>query len=49
MIHSLIAIKALSALELLLQHGANPNAMTLSQAEEDKVGFLDYNNENKKK
>ncbi|KAI8884409.1 ankyrin, partial [Backusella circina FSU 941] len=37
MIHSLIAIKALSALEILLQQGANPNAMTLSQVEDDKV------------
>ncbi|KAI7900214.1 uncharacterized protein BX663DRAFT_518963 [Cokeromyces recurvatus] len=32
----------MSTLELLLQHGANPNAMTLSHVEEDKVtpGYL---------
>lgn len=42
MVHALIAIKAVSSLDLLLQHGANPNAMTLSHAEEDKVtpGYL---------
>jgi hypothetical protein len=37
MLHTLIAIKASTSMDLLLAHGANPNAMTLSQAEEDKV------------
>lgn len=37
MIHTLIVIKASTSLDLLLQHGANPNAMTLSQVEDDKV------------
>jgi hypothetical protein len=42
MVHALIATKAAASLDLLLQHGANPNAMTLSQVEEDKVtpGYL---------
>lgn len=42
MLHTLVAIKAPVSMELLLAHGANPNAMTLSQAEEDKVtpGYL---------
>lgn len=42
MLHTLIAIKAPLSMELLLTHGANPNAMTLSQTEEDKVtpGYL---------
>ncbi|KAF7730964.1 hypothetical protein EC973_001010 [Apophysomyces ossiformis] len=37
MIHALIVTKAPGSLDLLLQQGANPNAMTLSQVEEDKV------------
>ncbi|KAL9551230.1 hypothetical protein MBANPS3_004361 [Mucor bainieri] len=37
MIHTLIVVKASTSLDLLLQHGANPNAMTLSQVEDDKV------------
>lgn len=37
MIHALIAMRATTSLDLLLQHGANPNALTLSQVEEDKV------------
>lgn len=37
MIHALIVTKAPGSLDLLLQQGANPNVMTLSQAEEDKV------------
>ncbi|GAA5815677.1 hypothetical protein MFLAVUS_009190 [Mucor flavus] len=42
MLHTLVAIKAPASMDLLLSHGANPNAMTLSQAEEDKVtpGYL---------
>ncbi|KAI7896010.1 ankyrin repeat-containing domain protein [Mucor mucedo] len=42
MLHTLIAVKAPQSMELLLAHGANPNAMTLSQTEEDKVtpGYL---------
>ncbi|KAG0173145.1 hypothetical protein DFQ28_009403 [Apophysomyces sp. BC1034] len=37
MIHALIVTKAPGSLDLLLQQGANPNVMTLSQLEEDKV------------
>ncbi|ORE08817.1 ankyrin [Rhizopus microsporus var. microsporus] len=37
MLHAMIAIKATSCIDLLLQHGANPNAMTLSDVEEDKI------------
>ncbi|CAO3659006.1 unnamed protein product [Rhizopus microsporus] len=37
MIHALIVTKAPGALDLLLQQGANPNVMTLSQVDEDKV------------
>ncbi|KAI9322642.1 ankyrin repeat-containing domain protein [Dichotomocladium elegans] len=37
MIHALVVTKALSSLELLLEHGANPNAMTLSKLDDDKV------------
>ncbi|CEG64539.1 hypothetical protein RMATCC62417_01491 [Rhizopus microsporus] len=37
MLHAMIAIKATSCIDLLLQHGANPNAMTLSDVEEDKM------------
>jgi hypothetical protein len=37
MLHALIAIKAIASLEVLLQQGANPLAMTLSDTEEDKV------------
>ncbi|KAI9260564.1 ankyrin repeat-containing domain protein [Phascolomyces articulosus] len=37
MIHALIVTKAPGALDLLLQQGANPNAMTMSELEEDKV------------
>lgn len=42
MLHTLIVIKASQSTELLLSHGANPNAMTLSQVEDDKVtpGYL---------
>lgn len=42
MIHAVIALKAPQSLDLLLAHGANPNAMTLSQVEDDKVtpGYL---------
>lgn len=38
----MVALKATSALELLLGQGANPNALTLSQFEDDKVtpGYL---------
>ncbi|KAI9321617.1 hypothetical protein BX666DRAFT_1874824 [Dichotomocladium elegans] len=36
MVHALIVTKASGALDLLLQQGANPNAMTMSDAEEDK-------------
>lgn len=39
MIHALIVTKAPGALDLLLQQGANPNVMTLSQVDEDKVNF----------
>ncbi|KAI8391387.1 ankyrin repeat-containing domain protein [Radiomyces spectabilis] len=37
MIHALIVTKAPGSLDLLLQQGANPNAVTLSQVEEDRV------------
>ncbi|KAI9299936.1 ankyrin repeat-containing domain protein [Cunninghamella echinulata] len=37
LIHALIVTKAPGSLDLLLQQGANPNAMTLSQQDEDKV------------
>ena len=37
MLHALITIKAPQSIALLLSHGANPNALTLSQVEEDKV------------
>ncbi|KAI8148806.1 ankyrin repeat-containing domain protein [Fennellomyces sp. T-0311] len=37
MIHALIVTKAPGSLDLLLQQGANPNVMTLSQIEDDKV------------
>lgn len=37
MIHALIVTKAPGALDLLLQQGANPNALTLSEADENKV------------
>lgn len=42
LIHAVVVLKATSALELLLSHGANPNALTLSQHEDDKVtpGYL---------
>lgn len=42
MIHTVVASKAPQSLDLLLAHGANPNAMTLSQVEDDKVtpGYL---------
>lgn len=42
LIHTVVAFKAANALSLLLEQGANPNAMTLSQLEEDKVtpGYL---------
>ncbi|RCH99621.1 hypothetical protein CU098_000553 [Rhizopus stolonifer] len=42
MLHAMIAIKASAFMNILLQQGANPNAMTLSQVEEDKVtpGYL---------
>ncbi|KAI7878809.1 ankyrin [Lichtheimia hyalospora FSU 10163] len=37
MIHALIVTKAPGSLDLLLQQGANPNVMTLSQFEDEKV------------
>ncbi|CEP17566.1 hypothetical protein [Parasitella parasitica] len=37
MIHTAIVKKEKDALEFLLDNGANPNAMTLSQVEDDKV------------
>ncbi|KAI9499643.1 ankyrin repeat-containing domain protein [Zychaea mexicana] len=37
MIHALIVTKAPGSLDLLLQQGANPNVMTLSQIEDEKV------------
>jgi hypothetical protein len=37
MIHAVILSRAPSCLDILLQQGANPNASTLSQADEDKV------------
>ncbi|CDS08099.1 hypothetical protein LRAMOSA02048 [Lichtheimia ramosa] len=37
MIHALIVTKAPGSLDLLLEQGANPNVMTLSQIEDDKV------------
>ena len=37
MVHALIVTKAPGALDLLLQQGANPNALTLSEADENKV------------
>jgi ankyrin repeat protein len=42
LIHAAIQQQNASVLDLLLQHGANPNASTLSTAEEDKVtaGYL---------
>lgn len=40
MIHAIIVTKTAGALDLLLQQGANPNAMTLSDEEKDKVKFL---------
>ncbi|KAI8637495.1 ankyrin repeat-containing domain protein [Parasitella parasitica] len=36
MIHALIVTKSSSALKLLLEHGANPNAVSISQVDEDK-------------
>jgi hypothetical protein len=36
LIHALIVTKAPGSLDLLLQQGANPNAMTLSTVEDDK-------------
>ncbi|KAI9478035.1 MAG: hypothetical protein EXX96DRAFT_569336 [Benjaminiella poitrasii] len=42
LLHTAVAMKAMGTLELLLQHGANPNSITLSQVEEDKLtpGYL---------
>ncbi|GAN06060.1 ankyrin repeat [Mucor ambiguus] len=37
MIHALIVTKAPGALDLLLQQGANPNVMSISQVDEEKV------------
>ncbi|KAI9313376.1 ankyrin repeat-containing domain protein [Dichotomocladium elegans] len=37
MVHALVVTKASTPLDLLLQQGANPNAMTLSHTEDDKV------------
>lgn len=37
MIHAMIVIQAPRPLDLILQQGANPNVMTLSQIDEDKV------------
>lgn len=39
MIHALIVTKAPGSLDLLLEQGANPNVMTLSQIEDDKVEY----------
>ncbi|KAI7903012.1 ankyrin repeat-containing domain protein [Cokeromyces recurvatus] len=37
MIHALIVTKASNSLDLLLQQGANPNSMSISQIDEEKV------------
>ncbi|KAI9478511.1 MAG: ankyrin repeat-containing domain protein [Benjaminiella poitrasii] len=37
MIHALIVTKASSSLDLLLQQGANPNVVSMSQVDEEKV------------
>lgn len=37
LIHSVVALKAFASLDVLLTQGANPNVLTLSQLEEDKV------------
>ncbi|KAI8997699.1 hypothetical protein BDB01DRAFT_52011 [Pilobolus umbonatus] len=37
MLHTLVVMKAISSMNLLLEHGANPNAMSLSQVDADKV------------
>lgn len=37
MIHALIVTKAPGALDLLLQQGANPNIMSISQVDDEKV------------
>lgn len=37
MIHALIVTKAPGALDLLLQQGANPNVVSMSQVDEEKV------------
>lgn len=42
MIHALIVTKAPGALDLLLQQGANPNALTLSEADENKVNYYTF-------
>ena len=40
MIHALIVTKSPASLDLLLQQGANPNAMSMSQLDEDRVCVL---------
>lgn len=40
MIHALIVTKAPGSLDLLLQQGANPNVVSISQVDEDKVKLL---------
>ncbi|ORZ11107.1 ankyrin repeat-containing domain protein [Absidia repens] len=40
MIHALVVTKAPGSLDLILQQGANPNAMTLGTVEEDKCSAL---------
>lgn len=37
MLHAMVAIKASACMDLLIQHGANPNALTLSLPEEDRL------------
>ncbi|KAG1145809.1 hypothetical protein G6F37_004988 [Rhizopus arrhizus] len=37
MLHAMVAIKASACMDLLIQHGANPNALTLSGLEEDRL------------
>jgi hypothetical protein len=37
MLHAVVVTKAPTALDLLLKQGANPNANTMSQVEDDKV------------
>lgn len=43
MIHALIVTKAPGALDLLLQQGANPNVVSMSQVDEEKVNIMRSN------